>query len=249
MMIDIAFDFTTDSPCYWDGFWDRKDGLGAGGSDPDTSSPTLRRYHKLLWSKTLPNGEVMDLREGRGSDYLTWKDFRFGSDSIIVSFRYKKYRYMIDQVMQEVDDYKRFYEDYTRRAYTIGGMIIFPKHPSSMNQNKGTDPLISDRWDLTLECIRRYYDGLNSPLYDTIKRDKAFYDLFVNFKGYVDFFFLQDAVSDDYSKVNIWCGNADFEEEGLPKSVDEYFAFLDKELDFLDKRNARIKTYCETNIV
>ena len=248
-MIDIAFDFTTDSPCYWDGFWDRKDGLGAGGSDPDTSSPTLRRYHKLLWSKTLPNGEVMDLREGRGSDYLTWKDFRFGSDSIIVSFRYKKYRYMIDQVMQEVDDYKRFYEDYTRRAYTIGGMIIFPKHPSSMNQNKGTDPLISDRWDLTLECIRRYYDGLNSPLYDTIKRDKAFYDLFVDFKGYVDFFFLQDAVSDDYSKVNIWCGNAVFEEEGLPKSIDEYFAFLDKELDFLDKRNARIKTYCETNIV
>ena len=26
-MIDVSFDFTTDSYKYWDGFWDRKDGL------------------------------------------------------------------------------------------------------------------------------------------------------------------------------------------------------------------------------
>ena len=25
------------------------------GKDPDKYSPTLRRYHKLLWSKPLPN--------------------------------------------------------------------------------------------------------------------------------------------------------------------------------------------------
>ena len=75
--------------------------------------------------------------------------------------------------------------------------MIFPKHPSSMNQNKGTNRKISDRWDLTLECIRRYYNGEESPLYKTINRDKEFYDLFVDFKGYVDFFFLQDCVSED----------------------------------------------------
>ena len=64
-MIDIRFDFTTDSPGYWDGFWERNAGLGAGGSDPDNASPTLQKYHKELWSKPLPNGEVMDLRAGK----------------------------------------------------------------------------------------------------------------------------------------------------------------------------------------
>ncbi|MCR5235368.1 MAG: hypothetical protein K6E53_15910 [Lachnospiraceae bacterium] len=242
-MIDVTFDFTSDSPGYWDGYWERNDGLGYGGSDPDNASPTLHKYHQFLWSKSLPNGEKMDLKMGSGAYYLTCKDFRFGSDAIIVSFRYKKYKYMIDQVANRVGDYKGYYEDMLRKAYTIGGTIIFPKHPSSMNQNKGTNALISDRWDLTLECIRRYYIGERSPLYDTIIRDKAFYDLFLDFKGYVDFFFLQDAVSDDYSNVDIWCGNADFVEDGLPKNVDEYFAFIDKEFEFLNKRNRRIKEY------
>ena len=109
-MIDINFDFTSDSKGYWEGFWDRNDGLGYGGSDPDTASTTLRTYHQLLWSRMLPNGERMQLKAGSGPYYLTWKDFRFGSDAIIVGFRYQKYRYMIEQVMQAVGDYKKYYE-------------------------------------------------------------------------------------------------------------------------------------------
>ena len=242
-MIDIAFDFTMDSPGYWDGYWERKAPLGEGGSDPDTASPTLQKYHKELWSRQLPNGEYMDLKAGSGSYYLTWKDFRFGSDAIIVSFRYYKYLYMIEQVMKKVPDYKNYYEDILHRAYTIGGTIIFPKHVGSINQNKGTNTLISDRWDLTLECIRKYYKGEESPLYETFVRDKAFFDLFVDFKGYVDFFFLQDCVSSDYSEVNIWCGSGNLTENGLPKTLDEYFSFIDKEFDFLNKRNQRIHEF------
>lgn len=45
-MIDTSFDFTTDSPGYWDGFWERNAGLGAGGSDPDNASPTLQNTTK-----------------------------------------------------------------------------------------------------------------------------------------------------------------------------------------------------------
>ena len=168
---------------------------------------------------------------------------QLGLDKRSLHIRYKKYKYMIDQVFTSVADYKKYFEDITRRAYTIGGMIIFPKHPSSMNQNKGTNVLVSDRWDLTLECIRRWYNGENSPLYETIERGKDFYNLFVDFKGFVDFFFLQDCVSDDYSKVDIWCGNADFKESALPKALEYYFDFINKEFDFLNKRNARIKEY------
>jgi hypothetical protein len=46
MTIDIAFDFRSD----------------AGGKDPDVYSPTLRAYHKLLWSKSLPSGHLSTSR-------------------------------------------------------------------------------------------------------------------------------------------------------------------------------------------
>lgn len=29
--INVNFDFTTDTKGFWDGFWERNDGLGAGG--------------------------------------------------------------------------------------------------------------------------------------------------------------------------------------------------------------------------
>lgn len=248
-MIDVSFDFTTDSPNYWDGFWNRCDGLGEGGSDPDLASPTLRTYHQRLWSKELPNKDYLNLQIGKDVkyDYLTWKDYRFASDSIIVGLRYYHYRYMIDQVYKHVGDYKSFFERLIHKSYTIGGMIIFPKHQVSMNQSKGMNRIISDRWDLTLECIRRYYAGEKSPLYETIIRDKEFFDLFNDFKGYVDFFLLQDCVSDDYSSVECWSGDFSFNKRGLPESLEEYFTFLEKEFDFLDKRNNRINQYCLDN--
>ena len=43
--IDTAFDVRTD----------------AGGKDPDSHSPTLRRYHQLLWGKPLPGGPPFHL--------------------------------------------------------------------------------------------------------------------------------------------------------------------------------------------
>ena len=43
MLIDTTFDVRTD----------------AGGRDPDRYSATLRRYHRLLWSKPLPGGAML----------------------------------------------------------------------------------------------------------------------------------------------------------------------------------------------
>lgn len=244
-MIDTSFDFTKDSYKYWDGFWERKNGLGEGGSDPDLSSKMLQEYHKILWSRELPNGEKMKLRAGVGPNYLTWRNFRFGSDSIITSFRYLNYSYMIEQVKNQVGDYKSFYEDFIRKSYTIGGSIIFPKHRNSMNQIRGTTKVIADRWDLTLECIRRYYIGIESPLTDVITSDADFYELFVDFKGYVDFFFLQDCVNQDYSAINIWEGDSSFKKGGLPDTVDGYMTYIKNEMLFIESRNSRIKSFCK----
>ena len=239
-MIDTTFDFTTDTLGYWDGFWDRNDGLGGGGADPDSKSPTLRQYHQMLWSKELPNGDLMDLKPGGSRSYLSWRNFEFSSDSIIVELRYYRNIPIFEKVKERVGDYQKYYEDLIRKSYTIGGMMIFPKHPGSINQAKGTNAKLRDRWDLTLECIRRYYHGENSPIHQTLLRDKEFFDLFVDFRGYVDYFFLQDCVSNDYSAVNFWLGNGDFEADPLPQSVEEYLHWIDSQMTFLQKRNRRI---------
>jgi hypothetical protein len=45
-------------------------------------------------------------------------------------------------------------------SYTIGGMMVFPGNAIdgkwTINQARGCLRKISDRFDLTLECIRRY---------------------------------------------------------------------------------------------
>ena len=46
LKIDTDFDFRDDTPI---------------GGDPDRYSPTLRSYHKLLWSKPLPSGAQFDV--------------------------------------------------------------------------------------------------------------------------------------------------------------------------------------------
>ena len=239
--IDTSFDFTSDSRGYWDGFWNNNDGLGAGNSDPDSSSKTLQNYHRFLWSKLLPNGERMTLAKGSGANYLTWNGFRFGSDSIMASFRYKKYRYMINRIADSIPDYKAYMENYIKKTYTIGGMIIFPKRMWGINQSRGCNSKIRDRWDLTLECIRRYYDNQDSPLYNVLIKDKDFFDLFQSFRGYVDFFYLQDCVSSDYEQVVFWEGDGDFRENPLPSTVEDYIRWIDEEIKFVEKRNRRIE--------
>ncbi|MBE6528826.1 MAG: hypothetical protein E7Z64_06705 [Thermoplasmata archaeon] len=240
MQIDTSFDFTTDTIHFWDGFWEHKDGLGYCGNDPDSHSATLRRYHSILWSKVLPNGQMLELKEWYLPDYLRWGEHRFASDSITTGFRYAKCRELIDSVAASMDDYRSWMESVIRRTYTIGGSIIFPKHPQSINQMRGGSTRICDRWDLTLECIRRYYEGLDSPLRDALEKDRWFFDLFVDFKRYVDFFLLQDCVESDYSEVKMWLDTKLWEANPLPKNVDEYLHWIDCSLDFVEKRNRRI---------
>ena len=239
--IDVTFDFTTDTPGYWTDFWKRNDGLGAGGRDPDADSRKLQKYHQFLWSKELPNGEKMELSAGLGPTYLAWNGFRFGSDSIAASFRYTRYGEMLRRIADALPDYHAYMEDFIRKTYTIGGAIIFPKRQWSINQARGCNRYIRDRWDLTLECIRRYYAGEESPLTKDLQKDSAFFDLFVDFKGYVDFFYLQDCVSADYQKVDIWLGSGDFTAEPLPATVEEYFRWMNCNLEFVAKRNHRIQ--------
>ena len=240
MPLDVDFDFTTDTPGFWDGFWERNDGLGYCGNDPDTHSPALKEYHRILWSRELPNGQIMKLEPGYGSDYLVWNGMRFASDSITTGFRYKRMKPLIDQVADSMEDYKGWMESVIRKTYTIGGSMIFPKHRNSINQCRGTNKKILDRWDLTLECIRRFYSGEASPLSWCLEQDKEFFELFVDFKGYVKFFLLQDCVSNNYSKVNMWLDTELFVFNPCPDNTEKYIQWINNEVLFVENRNKRL---------
>jgi hypothetical protein len=75
MIIDTSFNFYSDS----------------NGGDPDSTSPTLRRYHKVLWSKPLPNGNILELSDNKIGAYLyhesDWGEFYLGSDAITHSYK------------------------------------------------------------------------------------------------------------------------------------------------------------------
>ena len=235
--IDVDFDFTTDHE-YWKTY-----NKGHSESDPDTNSPRLRLYQQMLYSRQTPSGNALILEQGknRNDDYLVCDGVRYGSDSII-----NMYAYQLPEIEKEIENYEKKINEYIHKGYTIGGEIIFPKHKMSMNQCRGINHSIKDRFDLTLECIRLFYEGKNNPLNDVLKRDEEFFGLFVNFRGYVDFFFLNDLVSDDYKKVKLFLG-ADgemFNRNPLPQNKQEWEQLLDNQMQFLEKRNKRIKRFC-----
>lgn len=168
--IDTTFDFRSD----------------AGGKDPDSRSPTLRRYHRLLWSKPLPDGTLFALEDLGSKGYLRHRsergEFRLSSDTVLRTFsKHKKMQRIID----EVPEVER--EEALRRGYTIGGMILFPgvrvDRKPTINQARGTNAKIQDRFDLTLECIRRHYVGGVSPLTQDLARYAAFFALSAAFAG------------------------------------------------------------------
>lgn len=123
-------------------------------------------------------------------------------------------------------------------------MLIFPCNKvdgkPSINMERGFNPQIADRLDLTLECIRRYYLNEESPLFETLERYNDFFNLFGDFKGYVDFFLLNDLVSEDYSAIKFLYPFDNFKSVPYPQYIDEYKDYREATIRFLELRNERI---------
>ena len=90
-------------------------------------------------------------------------------------------------------------ERFDHLACTIGGRMVFPAQrvdgKKTINAARAFHPSIKDRFDLTVECIRRHYLGEPSPLSGRSRRYADFFGLFGDFAGYVDFFHLQDLIT------------------------------------------------------
>lgn len=228
MKIDTTFNFYSDSI----------------GGDPDSASPTLRKYHKILWSKPLPNGSILDLRDDKKGAYLYHNselgEFFLGSDAITHSYKnHHRKKWLTEQIPTEVNELFDI-------GSTIGAYIIFPNNridgKQNINQTRGTNGFIDDRFDLTLECIRRFYLQEKSPLYDTLVRYKGFFDLFNDFFGYIHFFLLDDLITKN-KMIDFYLPFDGFKSRPVFSNIDQYLLYKDRVVDFIHSRNERIVGY------
>jgi hypothetical protein len=122
--------------------------------------------------------------------------------------------------------------------------MVYPANPIdgkwTINQARGCVTKIADRLDLTLECVRRHYVDQTSPLEEPLARYRDFFALFEDFRGYVDFFLLQDLVIEDYSTVRFFMPFDDFMTPSVPTDKDTYRAYRYLSMEFIKARNRRI---------
>ena len=226
--IDTTFDVYSDTPT---------------NKDPDSHSPTLRLYHQVLWSKSLPDGSTFDLATNSPKSYLQHHsrlgEFSLSSDSIGHTYKYVK---AMSRIIQEMPEWE--IDQFFSICSTIGAYIVFPSRriegKPTINGARGLHSKIRDRFDLTLECIRLHYQGEGSPLSETLARYTDFFALFGSFEGYVDYFLLQDLVSKDGTSVSFFIPFRDFDGSPLPGNVYEYRSYKDSLVSFVIARNDRM---------
>jgi len=236
LSIDTNFDYWADmNPDL--SVWDAK-----GSTDPDSVSKPLQAAHQLLWTKRLPNGANLELQPVQGTQ-LQWEKFRLSSDSISNS-------YMSNSRMQKIVLLARDHaEELFRCGSKIGAYILFPAYrvdgKNTINGARGMLLKIGDRMDLTLEAIRRHYVGEESPLTDVLERYADFFELFVDFEGYVDFWLLNDLVDDQY-QVQFFLSFDNFRRNAAPVDVKEYIQLKSAIVRFLGARTAQIASQQNT---
>ena len=222
--IDITFDFRSDTP---------KD------RDPDTHSKTLRLYHKLLWSKRLPGGALFELDDTTRGSYLHHRsaigEFSLSSDAVIPTFKW------VPHIKTSIP--KAELEAFNAIGYTIGGMMFFPGNRIdrtwTINQARGCTKRIGDRFDLTLECIRRHYSAVWSPLADVLARYAHFFNLFST----SEVTWSSSASGSCFRRF--LCGEnlravRRLRRSPIPASVHEYNAYKSASIAFIEARNQRI---------
>jgi hypothetical protein len=243
-----------------------------GLPDPDWYGYQLYNFHEALWNiQRLKFSNIPELRNNSDYKYNNKKSvggqysrvlsnanssIRLGSDSVMNIYwhRIDMRKFISELIKNKNNDFKIFIREYLKKANTIGGFVLFPRHPQSINQNRGTNSLIDDRFDLTLECIRRYYDknDQENPLYNVLRTDNDFFEMFGSFEKYAEFFCLNKSYDEKQNWVkdgqvlsllnNQPLDDYDFGKTTNPlPTADNWWTFYDNIMDRLDARNEQIK--------
>lgn len=184
------------------------------------------------------------MEDGRPGNYLVHRSklgtFWLSSDASIATLR-KRARPLVEELGATA------LEELQAIGYTIGGMMLFPSNKvdgkMTLNGARGWHPRIADRLDLTLECIRRHYVGVSSPLSSTLARYDDFFALFDDFGGYVRHFLLQDLTTGGGNAIRFFMPFDDFKKPHVPGDIETYKEYRERSIEFVHARNRRIEKY------
>lgn len=223
------------------------------GSDPDRWSQRLYDWQLLLWSRKVAGLKPFELEVVWSAGYtmrLTTanRSLRLASDGLMQTWSTPGWRRRFaPEVFEEIEADR---DDFYRIASTIGGYILWPlngpgQSGQSINQTRGRTRQIDDRFDLTLECIRRAYDepDADNPLSECLVRYSDFFELFGDFRTYVRFWLLDDQLTPDGGVRSFMTGERidEFRPAGVAQSVEEYARFREGSIRFVRTRNQRIR--------
>lgn len=218
--------------------------------DPDKYSKELGQAHCELWNDRgrlgiltwSPLNRLFTKTDSGVELVLTPDSITNGFQNSERTIKDIKEKELIKGFGEEV---QKLINKYIDTDYTIGSSIVFPisingkKIRWTMNIARGLSYKVHDRFDYTLECIKRFYEGNNdNPLQSALERSKKFFDLFDNFEDYVHFFFLDDLI-DENDNVRSFTDKIDFGSP-FPLTKEEYIKYLTNTMKFVEKRNARI---------
>jgi hypothetical protein len=226
--------------------------------DPDWVSVRLRDSHRLLWSKPLPDGRVLQLSALKRADYLKVvsppEGWTVGSDNFATT-----HANALPVFSAGLDG---FTDRHLCGLCSIGGYIVFPNQraqqlpttvnetarPWSLNQVRGMERRISDRFDLTLEAIRLSYEGIllrsENPIGDVLEAYRWWFELFgkgaEGFRRFADFFFLTPML-DSGGGVTAFGRLGLAFDHALPKDDESaYTEYIVDQLSFVADRNQLI---------
>lgn len=231
--LDPTFDFRTDTP---------------PGKDPDSHSPTLRRYHRQLWSKPLPDGRDFTLEPHGSMDYLLHESAAVGRFTLSSDAAFADWNGIARMAKVQPHVEQATIDAFVQTSYTMGGMMLWPANKIdnklTINGARGLKGRIADRMDLTMEAVRRHYEGGDSPLADVFERYGAFFDLFGDFDGFVEFWLLEDMLDCD-GGVAFHAHFDDYETMGYPTSPSEYLDYLAQAGAAIEARGRRMAEWVE----
>lgn len=168
-------------------------------ADPDSECDELREMHYRLYNhyasyikRPFSFDEIKYSLSSSEERYFYLSEngtLRLGSDTMNSSYLYYKSLGYIQSEMKkcgrnpeaEIEKYRK------NIIYRPGNFIVFPKKGrNSINVARGCCGKIKDRFDLTLDCIKKQYNNDENPLSKVLEGCwRGFFDRFENFKQYV----------------------------------------------------------------
>lgn len=216
-------------------------------ADPDAKCEELREMHYRLYNRyalyinrpfSFEKKYPLSFSEGRYFYLSENGSCRLGSDTMNSSYLYYEALKNIKSEMEkcgrnaeaEIEKYRKDI------IYRPGNFIVFPKK-DSINVERGRNGKIKDRFDLTLDCIKKQYEKEDNPLAYVLQKNwEYFFCRFRDFNEYVHFFMLEDYLDEKCNVMQF----IDNEDHILPKNLGEYDEYIKRISSVIEKRTKRI---------